>query len=419
MCNKVLALIGLISFPMAVIGQETGYRATYKVDGAVISEENRSNVSLENVEMNSSVVYATNGVNLILTRMRMNKTAGASTDDDYRKTGHNAAFLVDGGSKVTLEYSDVNSHVSHADGIAVVGNGTELDVVEGNVTCSRSESAAVNAVGGGKVKFEKTVVNTYSSQNPSFLAGPGGVIEVNQISGQNSGQASPMFFSQGDITAQNCRMSSSKWSMGSVDGGKMTLTNNTLKSGGVSGFLLYGPKDRSENGELNLNKNTLTVGDGPLFLVTNTSAAINMEGNKITYGSKDLMIVCSDDWGVNGKNGGDAVLTVGKQALKGNIKVDSISSLQLNLNKGAKLTGHINDAENRCAKVKVVIGAGSKWTAKGDNYITSIKFEQPLQKGLKQLKGKHVIYYDPADPDNKALEGKEYKTGGGVLRPLK
>ncbi|MBO4442247.1 MAG: hypothetical protein J5763_01360 [Bacteroidaceae bacterium] len=419
MCNKVLALIGLMSLPVAVLAQETKYRATYYVDGAVIKNENRSNVSLENVEMNSSVVYATNGVELILTRLRLNKTAGATIDENHRINGHNSALLVDGGSKVTLEFSTVNGHVSGADAITATGQGTTLDIVEGSVTVSRSEAAGVNAADGGKIKLDKTIFYTYSSQNPAMLASPGGVIEANGIQGQSSGQASPMCFSRGDLTASGCKLMSQKWSIGSVDGGKLTLTDNSLSAGGVCGFLIYGPVDRSENGDLTLIKNSITVNDGPLFFVTNTSAAITVEGNKISSKSKDLMIVRSDDWGVKGSNGGDAKLTINKQALKGNITVDSISSLQLQINKGGKLKGHINDAENRCAKVKVVIGAGSKWTTKGDNYITSIKFEQPLQKGLKQLKGKHVIYYDPADPDNKALEGKEYKTAGGVLRPLK
>jgi hypothetical protein len=60
---------------------------------------------------------------------------------------------------------------------------------------------------------------------------------------------------------------------------------------------------------------------------------------------------------------------------------------------------------------------GAKWNLKGECYISSISFEQPLEKGLKQLKGKHVLYYDP-EVDTE-LGGKEYKTGGGVLRPMK
>ena len=119
------------------------------------------------------------------------------------------------------------------------------------------------------------------------------------------------------------------------------------------------------------------------------------------------------------RSGGHATLEVEKQALSGDIFVDSISSLELKLNKGGKLNGQINDKENRCAVVNVHMGKGSSWTSKGESYVTSIVFEQPLAKGLKQLKGKHIIYYDPADPANAPLEGKEHKTGGGVLRPLK
>ena len=47
------------------------------------------------------------------------------------------------------------------------------------------------------------------------------------------------------------------------------------------------------------------------------------------------------------------------------------------------------------------------------------KAEQPVEKAVKSLKGKHTIYYDPSDPANAPLGGKEYKTGGGRLCPLK
>ena len=59
------------------------------------------------------------------------------------------------------------------------------------------------------------------------------------------------------------------------------------------------------------------------------------------------------------------------------------------------------------------------WTVKGESYLTSIEFTKSLKKGLKQLKGKHVIYYDPDDTRNASLGGREYKTGGGKLCPLR
>ena len=419
MFNKTFSLLCLLAASSAGFAQGSGFSATYKVDGASIKNENRSHVALESVEPTSSVVYATHGVDLIMSYVRLNKTSGAPYEPDFRETGCNSALLADGGSKITLEFSDVNSHTSQADAISAVGEGTLIKINDGNIRISRAGSAGVNASNGGKVTLENTAIYSYSSQDPSLYTCPGGTIEAIDIRGDNVGQASPAFYSQGDISVKESKLSSSKWSIGSVDGGKLTLFKNELRSGGVSGFLLYGSKKRSENGELILDKNRLTVNDGPLFMVTNTSASITLSANDIITKSGELIRVCSDDWGDKGSNGGNAVLNVNKQKLKGTVYVDSISSLTVNLKKGSQLTGHMNSTENRCARTKVVLSAGSSWKSKGNSYITSIVFEQPLEKGLKQLKGKHVIYYDPSDPDNAYLEGKEYKTGGGVLRPLK
>ena len=133
----------------------------------------------------------------------------------------------------------------------------------------------------------------------------------------------------------------------------------------------------------------------------------------------ELMSVRADYWGTKGANGGHASLILKKQTVSGDIKVDSISSLELKLQKGARLTGRINQTENRCAQVRVKIESGAVWTVKGESYLTSIEFTKPIKKGLKQLKGKHVIYYDPDDAANAPLGGREYKTGGGKLCPLR
>ena len=163
----------------------------------------------------------------------------------------------------------------------------------------------------------------------------------------------------------------------------------------------------------------MTVDAGPMFLVTNTSAEITVSGkNSVTCKSGELISVRADDWGVKGSNGGKAVLNIEKQTLAGESFVDSISSLGVVLKKSGFLKGQINRKENREAEVRVTMEAGGKWKSKGESHVTSIVFNQPLEKGLKQLKGKHTIYYDASDPLNAPLEGKVYKTGGGELRPM-
>ena len=417
---KRFIIISLLLLVLADAYAQEQFTATWYVDGAKEKFENRSHTTLEALEQGSSVIYATNGVDLILTKLRMNKTSGTVVDDDRRSTGRNSVLLADGGSKVLLEICDVTSHTTQADGISSSGEGTRVIVQEGTITINRMGSAAVNAIHGGEVVVQETEVNTAGNQSPAFYTLNGGSVDVTGAFGLTAGQASPLFHSDGKIVATKCRMNAARWTIGNVEDGQLVMVKNDVKSGGISGFLLYSTKDAAVESMLSLADNKISVGEGPVFLVTNNdNAHISVKGNSISSKSDMLMEVRADDWGTKGQNGGHAHLWVDKQSLSGNILVDSISSLEVGLRKGAKLNGQINEKENRCAQVSVHIGTGSSWTSKGESYLTSITFEQPLAKGLKQLKGKHTIYYDPQDPANAPLEGKEHKTGGGVLRPLK
>lgn len=413
-----ITLFALLTSAYA-LGQGADNRATYVVDGAVEKEQYRSHVPLESLGQGANVVYALNGVKLNLTKVRLNKTSGTVNDPTHRETGLNAAILVEGGSKVTMEQCQVNSHTAMADGLTAKGQDTRVDVTEGEWQSTRNGSVVMNAVDGAVIKAQHPKASSYSNQSPIFYTGVDGTLEVTAAVGESAGQASPLFYSSGTLLAQECRMESAKWSIGNVDGGNLTLIKNVLGSGGFSGFLVYGNKYSQGQGMLQLIKNQISVVEGPLFYVTNTTSEISVIGNKISKKSSDLMIVCADDWGEQGSNGGHITLSVQKQALSGLITVDSISSADIRLLKGGSINGRMNPEENRCAKIHVSMGEGSKWTSRGDSYITSIEFSAPLKKGLKQLKGKHTIYYDPSDPANAYLEGKEYKTGGGWLRPLK
>lgn len=395
--------------------------ASWYVDGNVVKSENRSHTALEATDQGYSVVYATNGVDLILTNLRMNKTSGGIVDSDRRQTGVNSALLADAASRVRVEYCDVTSHAPQSDGITASGDSTRIIITKGTVTTNRPGSVGISSLHGAEISVTETQMTTYDHQSAAFYALDGGKLDITAALGKTGGQGSPLFHSSGVMTATKCRMTSGKWTVGNVEDGSLDLSKNVVSAGGVSGFLLYSTKDDNNvHSVLNLTQNSISVGEGPLFMVTNNNDAnIIVQGNRFKCKSDELIEVKADEWGVKGSNGGHATLTVNKQTLKGDSFVDSISSLNVVLNKGARLNGKINKEENRCAKVHVQVNAGGKWTSKGDSYITSITFAQPLEKGLKQLKGKHTIYYDPSDPANAQLEGKEYKTGGGKLCPLK
>lgn len=421
MFKKSLLLVLLSFLHGAIIGQNTDYKATYYVDGNVEKDQYRSHISLESLQPGASTVYATNGVHLVLTRMRLNKTSGSLNDDDRRETGYNSVLLADCGSNLTVEYCEVNSHTTNSDGISACGDSTRIKVIEGTVNVSRSGSAAMNASGKSLITADKTTLNTYATNDPAFYACNDGRIEVHEATGGCSGQASPLFYtSAGTVTADKCRMSSDNWTIASVDKGVIKLSMNELKAGSVCGFLVYCADEKRTEGigsSLILDRNTIQVSEGPLILVTNSAGHITLSNNKISYKGDEVIAVRADDWGTRGSNYGDAIVVLDKQALAGDIYVDSISRLELYLEKGGKLRGSITGPATPGRRVRVNLKKGGEWTVKGDCHITALSVELPLDKALKSIKGKHIIYYDPKDPVNEYLGGKEYKTGGGVLRP--
>lgn len=416
MLKRSLILAGIVLLCNLAFSQT----ATFYADGAKEKDQNKSYVSLEAYEQGSSVVYATNQVNLYVIKLRMAKTAGGINDENRRFNGLNSVLLADKGSRITIDDCEIRSNTPLADGLSAIGSGTFVKLNKGLVATTRNNSSALNAIKDGVVYVSETEVNTYSDQSSLFYTSQGGNMDVSEAIGGSSGQASPLFYSSGTLNGYKCHLNSAKWTIGNVDGGTLTLQKSVLKSGGICGFLVYGVHNKEGHGMLNLSKNSITVNEGPLFLVTNTdNASITLSGNKIKCKDKELMSVRSDDWGEEGKNGGHVSLFVEKQALTGDINVDSISGMYLILKSGAKYTGQINARENRSADVRVKLGAKSQWKSNGESYLTSIEFEQPVEKAVKSLQGKHTIYYDPADPANAPLGGKVYKTGGGTLCPLK
>ena len=82
----------------------------------------------------------------------------------------------------------------------------------------------------------------------------------------------------------------------------------------------------SKNSKIATNK-------GDSFYVTNTTATINLENNKITNidSEGNFLRIQKDSWGNSGSNGGTVKLNLTNQNVNGNIVVDSISTLTMSL----------------------------------------------------------------------------------------
>ena len=169
-----------------------------------------------------------------------------------------------------------------------------------------------------------------------------------------------------------------------------TVENSTLSASGagnrkdvdISGVMIYQSMsgDASEgtgtftakNSSLTINKDSDYYKSAPMFFITNTDAVINLENTKLSYGSNILISAKgTSEWGTSGSNGGNVTLNATNQELTGNIEVDKISTLEMNLS-SSTYKGTIN-SDNSAKSIKLVLDKNSKITLTGDSYVTSLE----------------------------------------------
>ena len=147
----------------------------------------------------------------------------------------------------------------------------------------------------------------------------------------------------------------------------------------------------------NCDKSTIEIqssssvySSAPMFFITNTQAKINLEECTFKYGSGVFLKAAgTSEWGSSGSNGGVVTLTLTNQDIEGDIIVDSISSLTINL-VGSSIKGKINEA-NTAAKLAINLDSDSKITLTGNSYYTSIVNE--ITDGTNLINGTYKWTY--------------------------
>ena len=97
------------------------------------------------------------------------------------------------------------------------------------------------------------------------------------------------------------------------------------------------------------------------------------EYNTIINQDKDgnFLRIQKDSWGNNGSNEGVVTLNMTNQKVTGNIVVDSISTLTINMTDNSYYEGMINN-DNTAKSITLKLDKTSKIKLTGDTYITSL-----------------------------------------------
>ena len=415
----IFSLLTVIFYLSSARAQDVSYNAVYRVDGEDSSGETyRSHVNIESMNVDESAVLAENEAMLILTSVRVNKTGGVLSSVQLREQyGVNSAVLATGGSNVLIENPTVNVHVSQADAVTSQGAGTSVTVKGGQM------STGLRAVKGGLLTAEKTSVSTLGNHSPAVSASlPESRVVVNGLKGSTNGVSSPLFHVSGELSASGCFMESGASQISTVEGsGSLSIEDCEFMGGNYCGFLVFSSDARTGQAESNiaLKGCRISVKDGPFIYATNTDVYVRMEKNSISNNSRILLRAQKDDWGKEGENGARVTIDAVKQKLDGDILIDDISAVRINLGKGSSLNGAVNPEANPGAEARLFISKGASWNPKDISYVTSVEFEEPVAKGIKRIKSRNDIVYDSGDPANSKLESKQYRLGGGgLLRPM-
>ena len=348
--------------------------------------ENLSGKTLSSTTSDQSVVYITqSGINII--NSNLNKASGDSSKTENSEFyGVNAAVLVNGGG-LTMTDGTITTAAKGANAICATNNG-KVTITGTTITSTASGSArGLHATFGGKIEANKVNISTKGGSCATLATDRGeGTVSCTECTLSTAGAGSPLIYSTGDITVSKTT-GTATGAQAVVIEGKNTATikeSSNLKCNAMPnrktvdqcGVMLYQSMSgdaASGTSTFNCDKSTIEIqssssvySSAPMFFITNTQSKINLEECTFKFGSGVfLKAEGTSEWGNSGSNGGVVTLTLTNQDIEGDIIVDSISSLTINL-VGSSIKGKINEA-NTAAKLAINLDSNSKITLTGNS----------------------------------------------------
>ena len=373
-------------------GGDVSYSAVreIKTDDDVTDEE----FSSTNSDENAILVFGEIGASL--TNITVTKTGDSDGGDNTSFYGTNSAILAKDGATLTIKNANITTDATGANGVFSYGgsattnnsvsDGTTVNISDSTITTSKDNSGGIMTTGGGVMNAENLTITTAGTSSAAIRSDRGGgTVTVDKGTYKTTGKGSPAIYSTADITVKNATLIATT-SEGAIIEGKnsITLENVTLtdtnsslngQSTTYKNIFLY----QSMSGDAATGKavftaknSTITTNKGDSFYVTNTTAEINLENNTIVNNDDtgNFLRIQKDSWGNSGSNGGTVTLNMTNQKATGNIVVDSISKLTMNLANGSSFSGAINS--DNTGEVELTLDSSSSITLTGDTYVKTL-----------------------------------------------
>lgn len=370
-----------------------------QVTGKVSSISNGT-VTLALGEVDENALRIDNAT-VTLDGITIDKSAGAtSSTENGDFYGVNAALLATNGATVTIKNATVTSSAQNGNGVFSYGSGTTVNISDSIITTTADNSGGIQTTGGGTTNASNLTVDTSGNSSAAIRSDRGGgTVNVDGGSYTSNGYNSPAVYSTAAITVKNATLTANNSEALVIEGqnsidledctvsGNMSDTKGTSSDENVHNVMIY----QSMSGDADVGTSSfsmtggnLTSNNGDMFYITNTDCTLSLSGVDIVNKDSDAYLMnitgnsASHGWGTAGANGAQVTFTADDQTLEGDIRVDSISTLNMTLSGNSTFTGTINIDENEeggeavSDNAVVTIEEGSTWTLTGDCTITSL-----------------------------------------------
>ncbi len=352
-------------------------------------------------DADANAALAENGGTLALSGVTLEKSGDDTNGDNCNFYGVNSILLATGDgstAKVSNSELDATSEGSNAifatDGATVYANGD-------TITTSAGNSRGLDATYDGTIIANEMGISTQGDHSASIATDRGGGnISVTNSTLSTAGSGSPLLYSTGDIEVSGVTGTATGSQIAGMEGLNTILINNSTLSSTITDKTASDPvanaviiyQSTSGDAESTTGEaatfqavgSTLSsaIQSGTFFYVTNTTANILLQGTTLDYDSSAANLIQvegndSNNWGTASSNGGTATLTLADENVKGNVSVDTISSLALYLTGNSTWTGAASITENANGStsdspITVNVDDGSTWVVTADSTVSEL-----------------------------------------------
>jgi len=375
---------------------ENGGQNSVEATGAttVDGTEETLNDSYTSTNADENAVLVKNGGKLTSDGATITKESGDSSNTESSDfSGVNSGLLVQENSTATVKNATINTSAKGANAVFATGENAKITISDSTIkTTGEASSRGLDATYGGTIKADNVEITTQGGSCAAMATDRGeGTVTATNSKMETNGAGSPIIYSTGDITLTDSEGTANGAQITVVEGkNSATIENSKVicSAAGnrgdvdIAGVMVYqsmsGDADEG-TGNFTAKDSTLTISkdskyykNAPMFFVTNTNAVIDLQDTDLNFGSGVLLSAKgTSEWGKEGSNGGDVTFKAADQALKGDIELDKISTLDLSLT-GSTYKGTIN-GDNSAKSVTLSLDKKSKITLTGDSYVTSLE----------------------------------------------